>query len=202
MCFCLQLSLPGCTKVSIEAIIGMVKQLTEGRSPELPAFSQLRIRGIYGITTEILDTLNRMIAKNSGNGGRSIRPQQFYKNGEPASAIDEKRTVDVEVCPKCKAVRMVYDCTRPTCKSRSELSRQRCRGCTLCITRCEECGTCVDDDDDSADTFCPDFVCQSCWFHLPKCSLCNRAGCRRHLLVLNNGSFTCDACHEAIVIVS
>lgn len=196
VCFCLfQLSLPGCTRVTPESILRMVKMQTEGRSPEIPGFTQLRIRGLYGVTTEILDSLNGMMHPE-GHTALHERAPQFYKNGEPASAIDEERRIDVEVCPKCRTARMVYDCTRPTCQLRSKVPLQQCKGCCFCIARCEECGTCIDGDD-KEETFCLEILCQSCWLHLPKCSECNRAGCSRHvegLDISKNGSFTCDSC--------
>ena len=79
-------------------------------------------------------------------------------------------------------------------KLRSQLPLQQCKGCYLCIARCEECGICIDGDD-YEETFCLEILCQSCWLHLPKCSECNRAGCSRHvedLQISSNGSFTCD----------
>lgn len=195
-----KLSLPGCTKVSPEAILRMMKKQTEGRSPEAPTFTQLRIRGIYGITTETLEALHSMMIPTSArhSSGHPTSPQ-FYKNGEPSSAIEESRSIDVEVCPKCGTARMVYDCPRPTCQLRSQLPLRQCRGCYSCIARCEECGTCIDGDD-YEETFCLEILCQACWLLLPKCAECNRAGCSRHVeglgmdVVTHGASFTCDSC--------
>lgn len=196
----MQLSLPGCTRVSPEAILRMVKDQSNARSPGRPGLKQLRIRGLYGVTREILDTLQAMLQPDEQQATKNLRPQ-FYKNGDYSLVCDEGRAIDIEACPKCENARVVYDCTREKCQRQQHILLQQCRGCSLCIARCEECGTCIDGEE-YEETFCLDYLCSSCWLQLPKCVECNRPGCRRHVDHLYNsesGSFTCNLCQNRVV---
>ena len=72
---------------------------------------------------------------------QTVKPR-FYPNGLYANyalSQDDDSTIDVEACPKCGVVTLVYDCTNGSCQNPSE-----CRGCDLCILRCDVCGKCVD----------------------------------------------------------
>lgn len=175
----------------------MAKMQTERRSVHVPGLTQLRIRGIYGTTLEILTTLLTMMQLE---GNQTSRSPQYYKNGDPSPAISEERPIDLEACPKCRNPGLVFDCTRPACQQRRHTRLQQCRGCHFCIPRCEECGMCIQGDD-YEETFCMELVCQPCWLNagLPKCPECNRAGCRRHaeLLHISETSISpCDSCQE------
>jgi hypothetical protein len=170
----------------------MVKMQTE----RVPGLTQLRIRGLYGVTLEILESVLAMMQLEGEQSRHSTIPPQYYKNGEPCPAIGEERAIDVEACPKCRKAGLVFDCTRARCRERRGVPLQQCRGCYLCIARCEECGTCIDGDD-YEETFCMEFLCQACWLRLPKCSQCNRAGCSRHLEALHISDttiFSCESC--------
>ncbi|KAJ7525404.1 hypothetical protein O6H91_17G049200 [Diphasiastrum complanatum] len=164
----LKLWLPGCTGVSAEGVVKMVKAHTEGKSIGMPGLKQLRIRGLAGVTTEHVEKLQAMLY-----GGDQVKPgtakPQYYHYGNYSSFCDDDRVIDVETCPKCGNARMVYDCTRERCQQ----NLQQCRGCTFCISRCEECGTCIDETE-YEETFCLDLLCSSCWLRPPKCLQCNR----------------------------
>ncbi|KAG0599215.1 hypothetical protein M758_12G136300 [Ceratodon purpureus] len=196
-----KLNLSACTGVSAEAVLRMVKIQTERRSPHIPGLTQLRIRGLYGVTPEILESLQRMMQSEGNQSSSDVIPSpHYYKNGEPSPAISEEQLIDIEACPKCRTARLVFDCTRPTCEQRRNIPLQQCRGCYLCIARCEECGVCIDGDD-YEETFCMEFLCQSCWLRLPKCSECNRAGCSRHIEALDiseTSIFSCDSCQGVL----
>lgn len=197
MCLLIQLSLPGCTGVSIDSILRMVKMQTQDRSPDMPGLKQLQIRGLYGVTREILDNLQTMLQPEGDPESQSTDcSPQFYKNNDISPACDEERVIDIEACPKCGNARVVFDCTRETCQQRKSVLLQQCRGCYLCIARCVECGTCINGEE-YEETFCLDLLCLDCWQRLPKCLECNRAGCTQHADNLQSSdrvSFTCAVC--------
>jgi hypothetical protein len=197
----LKLSLPGCTRISAEVILKVVKAQTDCRMVGMPALKQLRIRGLYGVTREILDALQAMLQPE---GAVQLQPAktwkpQYYKSGHQSFACDEDKLIDVEACPKCGNARVVYDCTRDRCQPKQGMTLQQCRGCFLCIARCEECGTCINDSE-FEETFCLDFVCSACWLRLPKCLKCNRPGCGRHASHLTGpqSSLICGDCQGVL----
>nr|XP_024362537.1 F-box protein SKIP28-like isoform X2 [Physcomitrium patens] len=191
-----KLGLAGCTGVSAEAILRMVKLQTDRRSPDFPGLVQLRIQGLYGITTEIYNSLLAMMQPSENLSSAST--PQYFNRGETSPPFDEDRAIDIEICPKCGGARLVFDCTRPTCQERRNNPLYQCRGCYLCIARCEECGMCIDTtEEENGETFCLESLCQSCWLQSPKCSECNRAGCSYHVSLsrkFEDGSFICDMC--------
>eukprot|EP00250_Pteridium_aquilinum_P011252 c19937_g1_i1 orf=161-2350(-) len=169
-----KLCLPGCTRISADSVVRMVEVLAKNRRSGLSCLKQLRIRNIYGLTREHLATLENMVGARSSYK----RKPRYYHNGHSAFCDDE-RPIDVEECPKCTNVRLVYDCTRERCQQMQGLKFQECRACFLCTVRCEECGRCINDND-YEETFSLDLLCSCCWLRLPKCAACSRPGCGRH----------------------
>eukprot|EP01018_Ginkgo_biloba_P036373 Gb_12964 [translate_table: standard] len=190
-----KLCLPGCTRISAEGIVKMVKGYRERKGDGMPGLKHLRIRGLYGITKEHLDNLKSYLDDGLQQRCESVKPQ-FYHNGHYSFSYDDDRSIDIEVCPKCGNARLVYDCTRERCQQKKDHKLQQCRGCIFCIARCEECGRCIDDNE-YEETFCLDLLCSACWLQLPKCLECNRPGCGRHadhFIRRPDTSFVCGDC--------
>ena len=102
---------------------------------------QLRIGGLYGVTREHLEQLNYLLDGGLQQRSQRVKPR-FYPNGRYADyalSQDDDSTIDVEACPNCGDVTLVYDCTDESCQSQRD-----CRGCDLCIPRCDVCGKCID----------------------------------------------------------
>lgn len=171
-----KLSLPGCSRISADAVLKMVEALACQGQPGFSGLKQLRVRNIYGLTREHLAKLRNMVGARTSYQ----RKPQYYHNGHHASICDDERPIDVEECPKCSNVRLVYDCTREKCQQKKGLKFQDCRACFLCTVRCEECGRCINDND-FEETFSLDLLCSCCWLRLPKCAACSRPGCGRHV---------------------
>uniref|UniRef100_A0A803N2Y5 F-box domain-containing protein n=1 Tax=Chenopodium quinoa TaxID=63459 RepID=A0A803N2Y5_CHEQI len=120
------------------------------------------------------------------------KPRFYHKYWSSSfRSIDEDaRMIDVEVCPKCEEVKLVFHCPKET----------ECIGCIQCILRCEVCGRCVsdEDEDDQGETICNDVVCLDCWLRLPKCNHCNKPFFPRHadeqLGPLGSLGFVCEVC--------
>ncbi|KAI5353333.1 hypothetical protein L3X38_006226 [Prunus dulcis] len=192
-----KLYLPGCTGLTPEGVIGAVKTLSEHHH----GLKSLMINGIYNIDKEHLETLRPYLEKNLSQQEQSGSwPLLFHEQRDVPTFRHDKvyATIDVEVCPKCDEVRMVFDCPRRTCKRKIGRSMSDCRGCNFCIPRCQECGGCVDDSEEVEEAVCADILCSDCWLQLPKCDFCNKPYCKQHA---HNGScppgstgFVCDVC--------
>ncbi|KAL5763186.1 hypothetical protein ACOSP7_019450 [Xanthoceras sorbifolium] len=187
-----QLYVPGCTGLTAEGVTRAVEILSQHNH----TLKALHINGIYNITKHHLITLQSHLKpdpanKNQQNQKRILYHQ--YRNSPVNQGCDRK--IDVEICPRCDEVRLVFDCSRATCKLCSMFKLQAvCRGCNLCIPRCVVCGGCVEPEEMVRDVG-SDVLCAGCWLSLPKCSFCN--SCRQHDLQsscpgpVSNG-FVCD----------
>lgn len=105
------------------------------------------------------------------------------------------RLIDLEICPRCFEVRMVYDCPKEHC-TRREWPLAPCRGCNFCIPRCENCGGCIESGEvEEGD--CEDIFCLECWLQIPKCSFCNKPYCKQHInCTSSDSSLICKVCDE------
>ena len=157
-------------------------------------FISLKISGIYNISKEDLFTLQSYVSQSTQ------KQPIFYHNYWSSSfrSVDEHNSViDVEICPKCEEVKLVFDCPKES----------DCRGCLQCITRCIVCGRCISeqDADEQGDTLCNDSVCLDCWLCLPKCNHCNKPFCPRHThkQLNHHGSegFVCNVCQAKSLLV-
>ncbi|KAL3694040.1 hypothetical protein R1sor_007691 [Riccia sorocarpa] len=194
-----KLCIPRCTGVKAEALVRMVEaHAIASRSRGLPGIRLLRIKGVYNITRPQLDVLVNVLQHGRDQEVDKLYRPYYYRHGNyclTQLASDDERPIDLEPCPKCGNARVVYDCTRERCKQEKSHPGLTCRGCTLCIARCEECGTCIDDLS-YEETFFLDLLCSSCWYSLPKCSDCNKPGCSRHPDDFRSAgsTFTCEDC--------
>ncbi|GKC18001.1 F-box protein SKIP28 [Tanacetum coccineum] len=167
-----KLHVPQCSSLTAEGIIQAVTTLNQ----HTIVLKTLKINGIFNITKEHLQTLHSLLKSD----GRS--------------------SIDVEICPKCDEVRMVYDCPLETCE-RKRITGS-CRGCKFCVLRCEECRKCVGFDDEESEAACEDTLCEECWIQLPKCNFCNKPYCNRHAyrqcVLPGSSGFVCEACCSKI----
>lgn len=127
------------------------------------------------------------------------KPLYYHKRGSLSvfKRKENQRIIDLEICPKCFEVRMVYDCPKGDCK-RKECPHAQCRGCNFCIPRCEDCGRCVVSEE-VEEGACGDVLCLECWLKLPKCNFCNKPYCKQHTnwwCTSSDSSFLCKVCDE------
>lgn len=152
-CIFFQLIVPDCIKLTIEGILFNLKAL---KSSGKPAIKCLRIGGLAGVchvTDQQFEELKQLLdASKQGD-----QKPQFFRGGYSHMICEDDRAIDIELCPRCKKVRPVYDCPVDSCQQKHEA----CRGCTICISRCTHCGRCIKDFD-HVETFCLDFLCLSC----------------------------------------
>lgn len=197
----MQLHIPGCTGLTPNGVIRAVQTLSENQH----SLKSLQINGIYNMNKEHLERLQYYLLTNQ-------TPQQVHQKQkkQPLLYRDYRkfqanrweefgRIIDMEICPKCNEVRVVFDCPREECKRKREHSLSACRMCKFCIPRCEECGGCVKPGD-LEETICADTLCTDCWIRLSKCNFCNKPCCRQHdnlqISSSKSAGWICGVCHD------
>ncbi|XP_061990561.1 F-box protein SKIP28 [Rosa rugosa] len=199
-----KLYLPACTGLTPEGVIRAVKTLSDHGH----CLKSIMINGIYNINKQHLETLESYLhemnldAKKEQPGSWPLLLLEYMDS--PTFRHDKGHTIiDLEVCPKCDEVRMVFDCPRWACKRMIERSMTRCRGCRFCILRCQECGGCVDSQE-IEEAVCAHILCSDCWLHLPKCNFCNKPYCKQHVdnKCCTSGStgFVCEVCYAKYIV--
>ncbi|KAH9624807.1 hypothetical protein KSS87_018123 [Heliosperma pusillum] len=173
-----KLYVPACTGLTPEIILEATKTLTK--------LKQVKIDSIPNFKQEHLQELLNNFPHTTTKKPRFYHK---YRNSNFLALDEDTSSIDVEQCPRCKEVKLVFDCPRESCD---------CLGCDNCIRRCEGCGICLSNQDDEhlGETLCNDFLCLDCWFTLPKCDYCNKSFCSRHAneQLTVSGGFVCENC--------
>ncbi|OMO81416.1 hypothetical protein COLO4_23604 [Corchorus olitorius] len=152
-----KLSVPGCTKLSIEGILNCLKAL---KSMGTNGVKHLRIGGLYGGTQKHFEELKFLLGMDD-QVQQNVQKPHFYNRGNVYLSCEDDRPIDIDMCPRCQNMRLVYDCPAEGCQ-RKEHNAQLCRACTLCIARCVQCGRCINDSE-YEETFCLELLCSNCW---------------------------------------
>ncbi|XP_039056920.1 F-box protein SKIP14-like isoform X2 [Hibiscus syriacus] len=153
----LKLSVPGCTRLSVEGILNSLKAL---RSAGRQGVKHLRIAGVYGVTMKHFEELKMLLGMDN-QIQQIVHKPLFYNRRNVYLSCEDDRAIDIEMCPRCNNVRLVYDCPVEGCQQKGH-SGQLCRACTLCIARCVECGQCINDGE-YEETFSLELLCSDCW---------------------------------------
>ncbi|XP_020229071.1 F-box protein SKIP14-like [Cajanus cajan] len=163
----IKLSVPDCIRLTIEGILSNLRAL---KSFGKPCIKHLRIGGLAGVchvNDQQFEELNELLDANK-HLHRGEQKPQFYGGVYSHIICEDDRVIDIEVCPRCKKLRPVYDCPAESCQQKLQ-NAQMCRGCTICIARCIHCGRCIKDFD-YEETFCLDLLCLNCWNQFLHCS--------------------------------
>ncbi|MQL76265.1 hypothetical protein Taro_008653 [Colocasia esculenta] len=166
----MQLHVAGCSYITADAVVKAVKTLVEHKG----SLKQVRLNGVSHITKEHLDILKSILGVNHQPSFYSDWCSQTFNNSK-----DDGRPIDVDICPKCVSPRLVFDCTRQTCRLMKSRGGE-CRGCIFCIPRCGDCGGCVGLQELGEESACSHLLCLECWLRFPKCNMCNRPYCTKH----------------------
>ncbi|GLT38383.1 hypothetical protein SLA2020_126390 [Shorea laevis] len=151
-----KLSVPGCTRLSIEGIVNSLKAFN---SMGGQGVKHLRIGGLYGVTQKHFEELKCLLGTDDQTSLKKRKPH-FYHRGNFYLSCEDDRAIDVEMCPRCQNLKLVYDCPLESCQGK-EHATQVCRGCTLCIARCVQCGRCIYDNE-YEETFSLEWICSDC----------------------------------------
>lgn len=159
----MQLSIPGCIKISVESILLNLRTL---KSAGKPGIKQLRIGGLSGITDKQFEELKFLLGADNHVQLRAPKPRYFH-GGLSYLSCDDDCAIDIEACPRCQRLSLVYDCPVESCQGKHQKA-QMCRACILCVTRCISCGCCLEDCD-YVETFCLQLLCLQCLENLLNC---------------------------------
>ena len=137
----LQLCLAASKGVTVD---GIVRNIRAHKERSKIGLKQLRIGGLW-VTREQLEQLNYLLDGGLKQRSQTVKPR-FYPSGHYADFAllpDDDRTIDLEACPKCGRVALVYDCTNESCQNQRDHTATECRACYLCTPRCDVCGKCI-----------------------------------------------------------
>lgn len=157
-----KLCLPGCVRLTIDGILCNLRVL---KSAGTLRIKHIRIGGLFGVKENHFEELKSLLGMDHMHP-RAKNPQ-FHRVGQLYPSCDDERTIDIEMCPKCQQLKLVYDCPSESCQGKDQ-ANQLCRACTVCIARCIHCGCCIKGCD-YEETFCLDFLCLDCLKHLFNC---------------------------------
>ena len=109
--FYLQLFVPRCTGLTADGLVKIIHFL-HGHKGNL---SRVRLHGICKMTNHHLDVIESLVCR----GSQQQDAQALYYNHRVHEVLntDDGRPIDVDVCPLCRNVRLVFDCTRKNCRS-------------------------------------------------------------------------------------
>ncbi|RZC74552.1 hypothetical protein C5167_050029 [Papaver somniferum] len=158
----IKLNVPGCTKLTVE---GIVKSLKTFKSTSTPGIKQLRVGGRYDVTQIHFEELMSLIGADGCKEKSNVLKPRFY--GQYSLPCDDDCAMDIEACPKCQMFRMVYDCPAESCQGK-KMESQLCRACKFCISRCYQCGRCINGIE-YEETFCLEPLCSGCWKQVMNC---------------------------------
>ncbi|KAH7306954.1 hypothetical protein KP509_22G039800 [Ceratopteris richardii] len=187
----------GCNRITADGIVTIVKDHTEQWGATMPGLKALKLHNINGLSEDHLQSLITIMETSVES--HPIPKPRYYHENDHSCMFKYPSVIDVQVCPKCRCVRMVYDCPQEECQL-----KQECRACVFCTIRCAECGICLPNEELN-ETECPEFLCLRCWFKSAKCSECNRAILRRksgNVQEAQGSTLLCDQCRfRSLVLV-
>ncbi|XP_071692968.1 F-box protein SKIP14-like [Rutidosis leptorrhynchoides] len=157
-----KLSIPGCTRLSIEGILKILKTFKSSKGTS--GIKQIRTGGFYGMTHEHFKDLKFLLGTDD-NMQKNNHISHYYQRGNLYRPSDDDRDTDVELCPRCQNVRLVYDCPLESCQVKDQRV-DVCRACIICIPRCARCGRCVHNSE-YEETFSLEYLCSGCLKELP-----------------------------------
>ncbi|ESR60402.1 F-box domain-containing protein [Citrus sinensis] len=158
-----KLCVPGCSRLTVEGILGSLRAFN---SVGFPGIKCLRIGGLFDVTRKQFEELKSLLGADDNMQQKTCVPQYFCW-GQFYLPCDDDRAIDIDACPKCQKLGLVYDCPAESCRAKPDTA-QLCRSCRLCIPRCFKCGCCFQDCD-FVETFSLDFFCLDCFKELLIC---------------------------------
>lgn len=108
--FNLQLYMPRCTGLTAEGVVKIVQALYECKGN----LNRIRLHGICRMTKHHLDAISSAMCK--GNQQKDDQSLFYSHRVHEVLNTNDERHIDVDVCPICTNVRLVFDCTRDGCR--------------------------------------------------------------------------------------
>ncbi|CAF1715584.1 hypothetical protein HID58_084266 [Brassica napus] len=153
-----KLSVSGCHRLST---VGLLSTLRDLRSSNQLGVKSLVTGGALYFTREQFNELNLLLGAD-GEAGSKSRRRRLYTSCRSDFSLDDDRGTDLEICPWCEKPSLVFDCASETCPLKDHpCPKQSCRACVVCIERCHDCGSCLNDCEHKP--FCFAFSCVICY---------------------------------------
>ncbi|KAJ8549878.1 hypothetical protein K7X08_033585 [Anisodus acutangulus] len=152
-----RLSVPGCVKLTIDGILSNLKILKTAGKTRL---KYLGIYGLFGVTNQHIEEIKLLTGVDDSKLPTTRKPQ-IFGGDQLRITSDDDRATDIEVCPKCQQLELVYDCPSESCQKKQS-AIQLCRACTTCIARCFNCECCLNNCD-YEELFSFELLCLDCW---------------------------------------
>lgn len=150
-----KLSIPGCLKLNVEALINNLKAL---KLSGVLGLKHLELGRLFKITNKHYEELRTLLGADQLQHSAVCKPR-YYHSGHSFLSCDDGRAIDIEICPMCQKLKLVYDCPAQSCQ---EKGPEQCRACEACIFRCVHCGSCIKNNM-YVETFCLEYLCSACW---------------------------------------
>ncbi|KAK4360800.1 hypothetical protein RND71_019752 [Anisodus tanguticus] len=147
----------GCVKLTIDGILSNLKILKTAGKTRL---KYLGIYGLFGVTNQHIEEIKLLTGVDDSKLPTTRKPQ-IFGGDQLRITSDDDRAMDIEVCPKCQQLELIYDCPSESCQKKQS-AIQLCRACTTCIARCFNCGCCLNNCD-YEELFSFELLCLDCW---------------------------------------
>ncbi|CAN1751699.1 F-box protein SKIP14 [Linum perenne] len=154
-----KLSVPRCLRLTVDGIVGNLRVLKCAGNLKL---KHLKFGSIFGVTDQQFDQLCSILGAEEQMYMMSSKKPQFFHVDQLYISWDDDCAFDIERCPKCQKMKLVYDCPLEDChQMNDDGANQLCKACAQCIPRCIHCGQCIRDRD-YEETFTLDHLCLVC----------------------------------------
>ncbi|CAG7859855.1 unnamed protein product [Brassica rapa] len=153
-----KLSVSGCHRLSTVGLLSILRDL---RSSNQLGLKSLTTGGALYFTKEQFKELKLLLGAD-GEARSKSRRRRLYTSCRSDFSLDDERGTDIEICPWCEKPSLVFDCASETCPLKDHpCPKQSCRACVVCIERCHDCGSCLNDCEHKP--FCFAFSCVICY---------------------------------------
>ncbi|CAH2045220.1 unnamed protein product, partial [Thlaspi arvense] len=153
-----KLSVSGCLGLSTAGMLSILRDL---KSSNRLGVKSLITGGALYFTKEQFKELNLLLGSDAKAGAKSRR-QRLYTSCRSEFSLDDDRVTDLEICPWCEKPSLVFDCAAESCPLKEHpCPKSSCRACIVCIERCHDCGSCLNDCEHKP--FCFAFSCVICY---------------------------------------
>lgn len=140
---------------------GMLSTLRDLKSSNRLGVKSLITGGALYITKEQFKELKLLLGADAKAVPESKR-QKFYTSWRSKFFLEDDLVTDLEICPRCEKPGLVFDCSGETCPLKDNpCPKSSCRACVVCIERCHDCGSCLNDCEHKP--FCFTFSCVVCY---------------------------------------
>ncbi|GMJ03678.1 RCAR3 INTERACTING F-BOX PROTEIN 1 [Hibiscus trionum] len=114
----IKLSVPGCTRLSIEGILNSLKAL---KSMGTQGVKHLRVGGLFGATVNHFEELKFLLGMDN-QIQKIVHKPHFYNRRNLYLSSEDDRVIDIEMCPRCQNMMLLYDCPAEGCQRKNHIA--------------------------------------------------------------------------------